>query len=198
MNLKQYIRNDQEFLIYIHTPSAEWEKYDHNRHGSPELIQHNYVVAYSNGEILDNRANTFDIPPNTYYIEILERKSKPELMPPCNKDSRVSIQNEPSAYPRQGNYCTRIQNIGNLPFKIRRFAAFAKTSFFGKYRLNTISNTWFTEKQFRNWFNQKTEWIMPNTEVADQDNYGSGNGFWVFEIEFPNGEIVIVKAKLPK
>ncbi len=190
MSLAQYIREEQEFLIYIHASADEWEVYEPDRHGTPESIHEGYVVAYLNGEVLEDCANTESLPPGIDYIKVFKKNQ--EVMPQCVDDARVKIQHEPSPYhPSDGHYCTRIRNMGSVPFKVRRFAAFRAIG--RQYRISTVSNSWFTEDQFRNWFNQKTEWLAPGDEAVDQDNYGSGNGYWVFEIEFDTGEIVTVK-----
>ncbi len=195
MNLKTYIRDEQEFLIFMRADGGEWERYDPAKHGSPESLRRGYVVAYLSGEIIENRVNMNHLPPGTHYIE--ESDGKPELMPPCDDDHSIAIQHEPSAYHRNGKYCTRVRNAGNTPFRVKRFAAFQKAGLLGKYRLSTISNAWFTQAQFIHWLNQKTEWIAPESEVADHDNFGFGNGFWVFEIEYETGKTVTVKTSLP-
>lgn len=195
MNLKTYIRDEQEFLIFMQSPDGQWEKYNPAVHGPSESLRRGYVVAYLNGEIVENRVSLHDLPPGTHYID--EFKGKPELMPTCVDDPRIAIHHEPSAYHRHRKYCTRIRNAGDTPFRVKQFAAFQKTSIFAKYRLSTISNAWFTDDQFIHWFNQKTRWIAPESEVADHDNFGVGNGFWVFEIEFETGKTVMVKTRLP-
>ncbi len=113
------------------------------------------------------------------------------------RDARVQIRHEPSEYHAFGrHYRTRIRNAGDTPFRVRRFAAFRRDG--GQYRLSTITNSWFTEDQFRNWFHWKTEWIAPGSEVSDPDNYGFGMGCRVFEIKFQTGEVLLVRERLPR
>jgi len=195
MNLQTYIREEQKFLIFIRSSQRQWEKYDPDIHGEPESLRRGYVVAYLNGEIIENRVNITGLPPGTHYI--METGGRSEVMPDCVQHPRIEILHEASKYHHHGKYCTRIRNAGDTPFRIRRFSAFQKAGIFGKYRLSTISNDWFTQNQFMNWFNQKTQWISPGEEVADQDNFGFGNGFWLFEVEFETGEMITVKARLP-
>ncbi len=195
MSLKQYIRKDQEFLIYLRG-SRDWERYEPGRHGPPDSIRRGYVVAYPNGEILAETLEDADNPPpGTHYIEATGGR-RGEAMSRCAGDARVEIRHESSAYHTSDQYyCTRIRNSGEIPFKVRRFAAFGRN--FWRYRLGTISNSWFTAEQFRNWFNLGTEWLAPGGGAADRDNYGLGDGYWVFEVEFATGEVVAVQSRLP-
>ncbi len=196
MKLSNYIRKEQKFQIFIRSKSGEWETYDPITHGPAESITRDYVVVYPNGEILENLANTKDLPLGTHYIPFVPHKVV--KMPKCIiDDPRVKIVHEPSAYHQQGRYCTKLTNTGDIPFKVNRFSAFRKRGFFSGYRLSTVSNDWFSHEQFTCWFNAKSQWILPGSTVADQDNYGFGNGYWVFEIEFENKEVILVKARLP-
>ncbi len=193
--LKQYIRKEQNLLIYIYTSDSQWELYDPSLHGCAERIENGYIVAYPNGEIMADAVNTNATPPGTYYIE--EMETTDEVMPLCIDSALVEIRHCSSINNHADErYCTIVRNIGDVPFKVKRFAAFSMRN--GEYRLSTISNTWFSNTQFQNWFNQTDEWITPNMKVADQDNYGYGNGYWVFEIQFQSGDTVFIRSKLPQ
>lgn len=198
MALSKYIRNDQQFKIFIRIADSQWEEYIPANHGQAESIVRDYVVAYGNGEIVDNTTTDYNAqPPGTHYIDVIPYETV--KMPRClASDHRVSITHETSKYHNDNHYCTRLLNIGSVPFKVKRFAAFRKASLFGSYMISTISHDWFSHEQFTYWYNCKSEWIQPQCEVADHDNYGSGGkGFWVFEIEFQNQETIFVKSKLP-
>lgn len=195
MALSAFIRKEQEFQIFIRGRNGEWETYTPSAHGPAESITKGYAVAYANGELLEYCDNGSDLPPWTNFIYTIPYKVV--KMPECAADARVSIVHEPSAYRQDGYYCTKLTNNSDAPFKVNRFAAFSKKGFFGGYRLSTISHDWFSHEQFLYWYNTRSEWIRPGTTVADQDNYGFGNGYWVFEIEFKNQEIVFVKSRLP-
>lgn len=196
MKLSAYIREEQEFQIFIRSKSGEWETYDPSVHGPADSITWGYVIAYTNGEVVENRVNVNDLPQGTHYISMVPYKVV--KMPKCVADDpRVTIVHEPSAYHQHDHYCTKLTNTGDIPFKVNRFSAFSKKAFFGGYRLSTISNDWFSHEQFMYWYNAKSEWIQPGSTVADQDNYGFGNGYWVFEIEFENKKVILVKSRLP-
>ena len=196
MKLSTYIRKEQEFQIFIRSKSGEWETYDPMTHGPAESITSGYVVAYANGEVVENSVNADDLPPNTHYISVVPYKLV--KMPECAADDpRVKIVHEPSAYHQHGRYCTKLTNTCDIPFKVNRFSFFSKKGIFRSYRLSTISNDWFSHEQFMCWYNAKSEWIPPGSTVADQDNYGFGNGYWVFEIEFENKKVILVKSRLP-
>lgn len=193
--LKQYIRKEQEFQIYIYVGYQQWEAYDPARHGEAKNISFGYVVAYPNGEILENTVDSDIIPVGTYYPG--ETTPRSETMPECVASPSVEIKNIPSLYHnREERYCTRIRNTGAVPFKINRFAAFHMLD--GRYVISTITGDWYTCEQFRNWFNQSQEWINPGEQVADQDNYGYGIGYWVFEISFQTGDSANIKVPLPR
>ena len=195
MKLDTYIRKEQNFKIFIFD-NNKWNLYDPSLHGSPESIKHGYIVAYNSGEIVEDCANSNDLPDEVYYIE--DEPYKIIKMPECIEDnSIVSIIHEPSNYHSGNYYCTKLTNTGSVPFRVNRFAAFEKPGLFRGYRLSTISNAWFSHEQFMNWYNVRSEWIEPGETVADQDNYGLGNGYWVFEIECSNNNRFFVKEKRP-
>lgn len=196
MKLSTYMRKEQHFQIFIRSRSGKWETYDPSVHGPADSISRNYVVAYANGEVIENRVNTNDLPPGTNYISVVPYKVV--KMPQCVVDEpRVQIVHESSVYHQHGRYCTKMTNTGEIPFRVNRFAAFSKAGFFRGYRLSTISNDWFSHEQFMCWYNAKAEWLQPRSTVADQDNFGFGNGYWVFEIEFEGKETIRVKLRLP-
>jgi len=197
MSLSTYIREEQEFQIFIRSNSGEWETYSPSVHGPADSINRDYVIAYSNGEIVDNRVDVNDLPPNTHYVA--EVPYEVIKMPDCVADDpRVRISHEPSAYHQHGYYCTKLTNTSEIPFRIARFSAFSKAGLFRGYRLSTISNGWFSHEQFMCWYNVQSEWIGPECTVADQDNFGFGNGYWVFEIELKDKTSILVKSRLPK
>jgi hypothetical protein len=192
--LSAYIRKEQKFQIFVRGKSGEWETYDPSVHGPAESITKGYAAAYSSGELLQNCDNGKDLPLGTRYVSLMPYKVI--KMPECVVDPRVSIVHEPGVY-RRGHYCTKLTNTGDVPFKVNRFAAFIKKGFFGSHYLSTISNDWFYHEHFLCWYNAGQEWIQPGSTVADQDNYGSGKGYWVYEIEFKNKEVIFVKSRLP-
>jgi len=197
MKLSTYIREEQEFQIFILNEGDHWETYDTSVHGSAEAIDDGYVVAYANGEIIENQSNARSLPPGVSYIVGVPYQVV--RMPPCvGNDPRVRIVHEPSIYHERGRYCTKVTNTGEVPFRVNRFASFSRAGLFGGYRLSTITNDWFSHEQFMCWYNAKAEWLSPQSTVVDEDNFGFGNGYWVFEIEFEGEETILVKSRLPK
>lgn len=197
MSLSKYIRSEQEFDIYLYNSEFGWQVYDLFVHGNADAIDHDYAVAYKGGEILACTAELAKgLPPGTHYIHVVPWKVI--RMPVCkDSDPRIEIEHVVSKYHKSGRYCTRLCNVGDVAFKVIRFASFSK-GFFGRCRLSTISGDWFSHEQFVCWYNVKSGWIQPGCEVADHDNYGFGRGYWVFEIEFEGQGAIFIRSKLPK
>lgn len=195
MTLSRYIRADQEFLIYLRMPNGEWRRYDSVEYGPAADIKKDYVVAYLNGEVLEVIPPAAALPEGLHYIQTFPPQKI--AMPECVEDDfQVSITHVVSSYYRGGRYATRIYNPGPQRFRIRRFGGFHRWGLWGRWRLSTITNNWFSGEQFRCWYNQKNEWIMPGEYVIDYDNYGYG-GYWVYEVEFDN-RTIFVKSKEPQ
>lgn len=76
--------------------------------------------------------------------------------------------------PGRGRYFgTWVENQSAEPVRILKFGAYRWCEG-DRFELNTISNTWFTAEQFRNWYGlTQSEWIEPG-QAADPNNYGSG------------------------
>jgi hypothetical protein len=196
MSLAKYIRNEQKFQIYILEESGSWEPYSEEEHGKPSGIFKNYIVAYDNNEILDNTAHVRQLPSHLRYIE--EKPYVRVAMPKCIELPFIEIKHTKSLFHQDEiHYCTEIINHSDDPLTILEFAAFAKTSYFGKYNLHTISNTWFTQSHFAHWYNCPNGVINPNSSVVDQDNFGGGKGFWIFNIKHQRKQAYI-KTSFPR
>ena len=149
MSLEKFFRSEQKFNIYILNTTGEWEVYSESKHEHPSLIESNYLIAYKNGEVLDNTTRSITLPKGVHYISV-----KPYLkikMPICDDiDQALIITHEASKGQNNHRYCTKIRNAGTAPIRIVRFAAFKKTGIFGSFYLSTISNDWFTSEHFQN------------------------------------------------
>ncbi|MBN2211336.1 MAG: hypothetical protein JW709_08065 [Sedimentisphaerales bacterium] len=193
MSLSRYIRDDQAFLIYLRSPDGTWRRYDSAEHGPAGDIKKDYVVAYLNGEVLEAVPWAEKLPEGLYYTKTGPRQNI--AMPECGKDDLVAITHYVSPYHRSGRYATCIYNKDWRPIRIRRFGFFRPSGTGKRYKLSTITNDWFSGEQFRYWYNQHNDWIMPHEKVTDHDNYGFG-GYWVYEVDYGDKSI-FVKSKAP-
>ena len=90
----------------------------------------------------------------------------------------------------------KANRFSNEKLRVTRFAGFSKSD--GALRLSTITGDFFSEEEFINWYGAPTNgWIPPNGTVEDPNNYGSGDGYWVYYFETQNGKTFAAGAQIP-
>ncbi|MDA9261967.1 hypothetical protein N9P38_01250 [Flavobacteriales bacterium] len=198
--LLNYKENYPDCIIYIY--QNEWERIESDYIN--DLIKFEaYLITLKDGQIIDYQDEISGcFPENTYYIEDREEFDNSEL-PYFSKiifhSNNVICTHSFSIFSKYNkrHYKTCLQNKGNKSFKVNRFAVF-NNSIFNKIRKRPVHssylNGWFLSQDFKMWYQQKGEWIMPNEKVCDMTNWGN-SCFWIYEIEYKSGEIEFVAFK---
>jgi len=160
-----------------------------------------FIVAYPNGKVLSAHREFFPLPEGTKFIEtkLTPRKDILDLSMLKEGSAFVKISYSPSSSQRikSDHYSTSIRNISDQKIRVIKFGGFTKSG--EVYRLNTISGDYFPADDFINWYDApKNGWLQPGTTVSDPNNYGGGNGYWVYYFETEDGKKFAAGAKHPK
>lgn len=160
-----------------------------------------FLVVYANGEILSAQHEFFPLPEGVRFVEPSGQPKQDVLDVSLLEGGKkfVTITFGPSASkPNEpGHYSTTIRNTSGHKVRVTRFASFTKTG--AEFRLNTLSGDYFSADEFISWYGAPQDgWIAPNSTVADPNNYGGGNGYWVYYFEGENGKTFVAGARVPQ
>ncbi|MBU1220691.1 hypothetical protein KKF34_17330 [Myxococcota bacterium] len=149
-----------------------------------------FLVAYPNGEVLSVQREFYPLPDGIHFVNYRKKPRKDILdlttLEEGKKFVEITYGTSGSRPNQPGYYSTTIRNISAYRLRVIHFGAFTKSGLV--FRLNTITGDYFTADQFINWYGTPEDgWIAPNTSVSDPNNYGSGDGYWVYYFETENG-----------
>jgi hypothetical protein len=149
-----------------------------------------YVITYRNGQFV-HESKSFDNYPDTLQdIETgLPNETVFKLDELTTGNHLMTIRYEKSSVIKNRKYYkTTILNKSDERLKIIRFGGVKKVGS-ATYRLNTITNDFFSESEFNNWYMDSSEsWIAQGQEVSDPINYGGNGEGWVFEAQTESGK----------
>lgn len=149
-----------------------------------------YLVTYRNGQLVYESKSFADYPTIIEDMEIVSPKNTTFTLHELTAGNRLfKIRFEESSLIKGGNYYkTTISNHSGESAKIIRFGGVTKATG-DAYILNTITNDFFSESEFNNWYMDSPEkWIADGQEVFDPINYGGKDGGWIFEAELESGK----------
>ena len=157
-----------------------------------------FIVTYSNGEVLDSELMFAPIPDGVHWIDEAENPTIHYLKSKDFKDGGRFVEIHFGAHPRRSadgiRYATWLTNISTRKIRVTRFGAYSRHLL--RYRLDTVSKTFFTAEHFRHWYGlEHKEWIEPGETVSDPNNYGGSGVLWAFWCETDEGEKFIVAKR---
>jgi hypothetical protein len=209
--LRTYLAQRQDYLVYVGFPldaPASWRKVDSWRGTTlrvvDEVIELSdvslFVVAYPNGQVLEAVFEPLPLPEGIEYFESKGNGRNDVLdtdeLSEGARFARVSFGPSGSRPGQPGYYATSLTNTFDEPFRVVRFGAFSSSGALAQ--LNTISGDYFSGDDFANWYGVGDDgWIAPGETVADPNNYGGGDGYWVYYCETEKGDAFCVGAKHP-
>jgi len=159
-----------------------------------------FIVAYGNGEILESWRPFSPLPMGLHYAEapttIRHDVLDPKELAEGERFIRVTFGPAVARKDEPDRYSTTLKNLSDERIRVRRFGAFVR--FRSEYVLSTVSGDYFTEEQFREWYGVNRDgWIKPGQSVTDGNNYGGGDGYWVYDCETESGRIFRAGERIP-
>lgn len=86
-------------------------------------------------------------------------------------------------------YSTSLKNISLHKVQITRFGGFIPAT--QSWRLANVTGDFYTDGDFREWYGQKTEWLLPGETACDDTNYGTPPVLWAYYGVTDTGESFI-------
>lgn len=204
--LSRYIRQQRPYHFYVTTHEGDprtWliavpvDEKTLALEGGERISVHqvrSFLIGYPSGEILDSEAPFLPLPDGLHYIEEAEEPVVHFIESSDFRDGSQYVDIRFGEHPENAEYSFRyatwFTNKSAHKLRVLKFGAYAPEG--RKYRLHTISDTFFTAEQFRNWYGMDGEWIMPGETVCDPNNYGGSGCLWAYWCETSEGKQFIV------
>lgn len=209
--LSRYIRQQRPYRFYVTTNEGDPRTWlnavpvdemtlalEGGDHISVYQVR-SFLIGYASGEILDSEAPFLPLPDGLHYIEEAEEPTLHFLESSEFRDGSQHVELIFGEHPENAEYSCRyatwFTNTSAHKLRVLKFGGYVPEG--RKYRLHTISGTFFTAEQFRNWYGMDSDWIMPGQTVCDPNNYGGAGFLWAYWCETSEGERFIV-AQLDK
>ncbi len=205
---------ERNLTIYVGWPleePKEWKEvktYDRERlvlvgGGSvPAVEVRSYLLVYPNREVLTGANVFYPLPAVVTLLEPRDGLRPPiPLDPEQMKYGGTLCQVSNSAFRRdpQGKaiYATTLKNLSKQRIRIEKFIAVRQVN--GVYLASTVSGSYYTAEQFTAWYAVPADgWIPAGGSVADESNYGSGDGLWAYFGRTEEGRPFIVTCPVPR
>jgi hypothetical protein len=159
-----------------------------------------FLVAYSNGEILDYEKLFPPLPAGIHSIKVSRTPVADVLrLEDVQQGAQyIDITFGPSAMARADKYyySTTLRNRTPQRIQVTKFAGYSEIEQ-GCYRVHTVTKAYFTADEFLSWYGLKDEWIPPNGTACDPHNYGGPGSLWAYFCQFESGEEFIAGATVP-
>jgi hypothetical protein len=161
-----------------------------------------FVVAYPSGSLVDGvfGPTMASLPPGVKGMDITKGQLRDVLT-----DSDIKAGNQymrvtygPSTNkPNDPNcYSTSLHNISKHRVKIQKFGGYNVTPS-GTYILNNLARRYYSDKEFKEWYGQQTDWLEPGATATDHNNYGGRPVLWAYHCQSDDGKTFIAGAVLP-
>ena len=200
--LLAHSRDRRDYRLFVGVPSANptaWVEVARIEESSVKLRDNRvldlsevaaYFVAYPSGTLVDYRCpNDLPVPE---WVKFPEKSGVPdhdELTADDLKEGRsvvrVTFGKSRSKPGSRHHYSTTLTNLSTKRVQVLKFGGYTKV---GKvFTLNTISQRFFTAEDFKEWYDQKGDWLEPGESVTDPNNYGSPPVLWAYYCEAEGG-----------
>jgi hypothetical protein len=142
-------------------------------HGEAPLAEvRAFVVAYPGGQLVD--CELADLPDPPGVVGGVEGRDDDILHDARLEEGRryVAVEYGPSELRpgEPGCYSTTLTNVSGQRIRVLRFAGYKRIP--GGWLLHTISGTFFSSDEFREWYGLEGEWVGPGQSATDHNNYG--------------------------
>ena len=97
---------------------------------------------------------------------------------------------------RYSCYSTSIKNISSNKIQITRFGGYSPRD--AAWQLNSVTGDFYTADQFKEWYGQKAEYLLPGETVCDASNWGNPPVLWAYYGITDTGESFVAGKALEK
>ncbi|HEX2948598.1 MAG TPA: hypothetical protein VHV83_03365, partial [Armatimonadota bacterium] len=155
-----------------------------------------FIVTYANGEIVDAENTFAPWPKDVHSIQPASQPINDILnLHHLESGQRFAQVTHGQSIIKKADkyyYSTTLHNISEQRIRVLKFAGYQHISG-NQYRLDTITQDYFTAEEFRSWYGMgQEEWIQPGQMVTDKENYGGRGSLWAYFCCSETGEEFIV------
>ncbi len=75
-------------------------------------------------------------------------------------------------------YSTSLKNISSRKIQITMFGGYRATP--TSWQLASVTGDFYTDDDFKDWYGQKTQWLLPGEAVCDNANWGRPPVLWAY------------------
>ncbi len=93
-------------------------------------------------------------------------------------------------------YATTLKNISAHKIQITRFGGFKPQG--AAWQLASVTGDFYTAAEFKDWYGQKSDWLLPGETACDTANWGSVPVLWAYYGHTEAGESFVAGSVLEK
>lgn len=97
---------------------------------------------------------------------------------------------------RHSFYSTSIRNVSSHKIQIIRFGGFGPRD--AAWQLSNVTGDFYTADQFKEWYGQKAEYLLPGETVCDTSNWGDQPVLWAYHGITDTGEVFVAGKVMEK
>jgi len=192
-SLEYYLGLKRDYKIYVSVKGLDnWQKIRSKSEIKTARLK-NFCVCYSSGEILEIYSNVEKIPSDAHWIEDnrneglgFEEIAFDEV---DLSQKEIEITNKVSKNPSGVYYETTITNKTGENIYPIAFGGYQKYEEKGAFVLDNVVDNAYSAEQFKSWYGLKRDFLASGESVSDPNNYGDGDGYWIFVFKTESGEI---------
>ena len=192
-SLEYYFDLKRDYKIYVSKKGfSNWQKVQSLGEIKKARLK-NFCVCYSSGEILEIYSNVEKIPAGAHWIEDNRNEGlgfgEIAIDEVDLSQSEIEITNKPSKNPSGADYETTVTNKTSENLFPIAFGGYQKYEEAGKFVLDNVVDNAYSSAQFKSWYGLKRDFLASGESVSDPNNYGDGDGYWIFVFKSESGEI---------
>jgi hypothetical protein len=200
--LVQYLAEDRDYIIYVGLPTDRPSRWAQVVHYTPaEVVTidgqraavadiSSCIVAYAHGSVLYTSEICAPLPPDIDFTHEKKRDYDSVRLSDIEAGSAMVKVNHGPRTRRNDrgsfDHTTTFTSISDEKIRVLRFGVYGKYE--NEYLMGNVGGAFFSAEDFRNWYGQRGEWILPGESVADLHNYTTPGALWAYYIETESGQ----------
>ena len=184
---------ERDYKIYVSCKGfSNWQKVQSLAEIKKSRIK-NFCVCYPSGEICEIYSNVEKIPSDAHWIE--DNRNEGLGFEEIAIDEvdlsqlEIEITNKPSKNPSGADYETTVTNKTGENLYPIAFGGYQKYEEKSAFVLDNVVDNAYSAEQFKSWYGLKRDFLASGESVSDPNNYGDGDGYWIFVFKTESGEI---------
>jgi len=153
------------------------------------------IVAYAHGSVLYTSEICAPLPPDIDFVREKKREYDSLRLSDIKAGSEMAkVSHGPLTRrdDRSFDHTTTLTNASGQKIRVLRFGGYGKYE--NEYLMGNLGGAFFSSEDFRQWYGQRDEWILPGQSVADLHNYSRPGALWAYCFETESGQRLFAGA----